>query len=323
MLPHLRSWLATARLGVLVVCLACGAGCPGNSGRPMVAPVEDHASPPQPSGEPTSAPGAPADKPAAAQPAAPGEEKGRGPVFSLSVNRAASVDLFQGWPLLVQAELLHPRAFDAAPGVVPLRLAAPEGPWTNAVHLEVRIDGKEPAPWPFHLGTDPKGPLALDAQTAGAVVWWLSPEETARLPEGDYQVTGVLDTTAASAADVWKGTARSNTASVRVRKEPSPLSPSQQEDKFLLLADQDMFRGDAKQALARIEELLAKQPASIGGLGLKADVLAASGRTPEALQSYQEAITAFYKKYPKAPEGPEGLLTKYHALLNQALSGQR
>ena len=316
MTPHLRSRLASARPGLLLVLLACGTGC---GGKPQVAQVADHGPTPPPPALSAPAPGG--DAPPATPP--PREDTAPVPVFSLSADGGASIDLYQGWPLLVQAQLLHPRAFDPAPDVTPLRLAAPDGPWTNAVRLEVRSGRGEAAPWPFHLGTEPKQPLALDARTAGEVVWWLTPEETARLPEGDYQATGVLDATGGNAPDSWKGAVRSNTVAIHVRKEPAPPSASQEEDKYLRLADLDMFRGEARQALARLDELLAKQPASIGGLALKADVLAASDRVPEALALYQKAIAAFYKQYPHSPEGPQALLQKYHDLFNQALSGKR
>jgi hypothetical protein len=237
------------------------------------------------------------------------------PVFTLAGNGESNPRLYQGWPLLVHGRLLHPRAFERDAKLEAMVLAAPDGPWTGALRLEVR-DGKgQKAAWPWHLATAAKPRLTLDNQRSGYVAWWLGPEETAALPPAEYELSGTLDTTPTPAADVWKGTAPSRPVRIEVVAEPKPLLAEQEEQKALLLAHLARLRGDAKQALTHVEALLTSQPKSLAGLELKGDLLAESGQTEAALKQYDQALTAYLALRPRGVEPPEGLLRKHRAAL--------
>jgi hypothetical protein len=242
------------------------------------------------------------------------------PVFSLSGNGEGTVRLCQGWPLLVHGRLLHPEAFARAARIQPLVLAAADGPWTRAVRLEIRDWKGNQVDWPLHLATAAKPRLVLDDQTAGYLAWWLTPEETAALPLGGYELAGILDTSAVRADGPWKGSARSRPVRIELTAEPKPLASDDEEQKHLLLTHLAGLRGDEKQAMTHIDALLAKQPKSRAGLELKADLLAASGQTAAALRNYDAAIAAYLAQRRLSPEPPAELLRKHREVLNQLLS---
>jgi hypothetical protein len=262
---------------------------------------------------------APGDGPGGEGPdeAGPEEDMTR-PLLTLSANGTGSVRLFQGWPLVLEGRLLHPQAFARGRKVQPLLISAAEGAWPGAAAV-VTARG-EKSTLPFHLATTAAEPvLSLDDRTAGFLGWWLAPEETQKLPAGDYELAVVLDTTTSTRAGAWKGKVRTEAIRVQVAPEPAALGPRQEEEKSLLLAHLAGMRGDTKGALAEVEALLARQPNSSAGLELKADLRAADGETAEALGLYDRALAAWLKQNPRAKEPPSALLRKHRAVLYQSL----
>jgi hypothetical protein len=236
------------------------------------------------------------------------------PQLSVAVNGAGRADISPGWPLVVRLSLLHPAAFTGDEKAEPLVLAAKQGPSSGAVRLKVRKEDGGAANWPFRVGGIPPQKLSLDARAHGALAWGLGPEDTAGLSEGTYELTAVLDTRATAAQGAWNGEARSETITVRVTKEPTPLSPELEHRKYLLLAEYALFRSDLKGAQAQLERLLAQHPKSIGGLAMMGEVLAAQGKTREALGAYDAAIAVFYERNPKSPHPPMELYIRKREL---------
>jgi hypothetical protein len=234
-------------------------------------------------------------------------------------------------------------------------LCGKEPIWSNAVRLEVKDPWGRSVAWPFQLATAPSGPLTLDRKTPASLAWLLGPEQTEHLPDGDYKLEAVLDTTACDPkvllksdpklllksgitqgldptqvncgqhweGGFWKGKLRSGPVILQIRKAPSPLSAAMEEEKHLSLAHHAPLAKEHKQAAAYIDELLEKQPKSIHGLHFKGDLLAADGRNVEALRTYSQAIAEFYERNPRPKEPPALLLMKRRALLNQELSRRR
>jgi hypothetical protein len=275
---------------------------------------------------PDPAPNPPPDPngPGPPDPVAPGPTPTRGeqvdpsaPKVWIAANGSSAGEIVRGWPLLLEAGIFHPAAFQPGAPKKPLLLAAKEGPWSNALRVEIKDARDEPQSWPLHLTDSPPAVLSLEARTTGELTWWLSPEETAKLPEGGYELVAVLDTTHATAPDGWRGRTVSVPLAIRVRKEPSPLPPQQEAEKYQLLAAYHLLRGDAKQALALADELLKKQPDNLGGLQLKGDLLARDGKTEEALAAYDRALEVFLKKYGTKEGPPRDLLKKRNELLNK------
>ena len=292
----------------------------------LLLPGKHHPAPPTNStannGSPPKAgePDTPADTQQHTPPVA-AEEPPR-PQFLLSSNESDTPTLFQGWPLLVYSTLLHPQAYARNARIEPMLLAAADGPWTGAVRLEVKDAKGKKVEWPFHLATTATPTVTLDHQTFGSIGWWLTPDETAGLQPGAYELTAILDTSSARADGAWKGNAHSRQLRIEVIAEPKVLDAEREEEKFLLLAHFAMFRGDDKEALSHVEALLAKQPKSVTALERKGDLLAAGGKTLEALRSYDAALAGYRKRnLPDKPPGePPALLRKHQKVLIRFLS---
>jgi hypothetical protein len=244
------------------------------------------------------------------------------PVLSISANGGGEVELFQGWPLLAHAEILHPAAFDASIPEAPLLVAAQQGPWSNALQIGALDDSGNVHTWPFHLAETPTSTLSLTVPEGAAVDWWISPEETTRLAAGSYQVIAYLDTRQVTNPGTWRGTVSSVPVAVRIAPEPASLSPEQLSLKYRLLAHYTLLRGDQAQALAHVETLLSRQPDDIAGLELKGDLLGVMGKVEEALQAYDQALRLYIQRYPDAHEPPHILLMKKRDILNMLLTEQ-
>jgi hypothetical protein len=241
------------------------------------------------------------------------------PVFVLSDNDENSPRLFQGWPLLVCAQLMHPQAFAQSAKVEPMLLAAADGPWTGVVHIEVQDAKGTKLTWSWRLATVAKPQLTLDNKMAGYVAWWLTPEQTAAIPPGEYELKGVLDTTSIQATNIWKGIARSEPVHIKLLPEPKPLGAEHDEQKSLLLARYSRLRGDPKDALAQVDALLSNHPKSIAGLELSGDLLAEAGQVEAALRQYEKALSAFKALRARGFEPSRSLLRKHQNALVQFL----
>lgn len=227
------------------------------------------------------------------------------PLVSISVNGAGDMDAYRGWPLVVEAEVLH-RLFNGGPNDAALVLAGPDGSWTGALSVRVTSEQGEQI-WPLHLATAPPGPLTLTVQTPGELTWYLTPEETGAIPTGDYEILAVLDTGDGAAVT-------GEPASVRLRDEPAELTTEQAAQKYLLNAAFEFTRGNREQAAAQTEELLALQPDNIEGLAFQSDLLAEAGQYREALTFIGRSIETFYERNP-GKEAPRSLLKKQRNLL--------
>ncbi len=245
-------------------------------------------------------------------------EEGLRPLVSMSLNGTRYAEVFRGWPLIVEAGLFYPSDIPAEAEKKPIVIATKDGVWSNAVRIDVHKTPAQGQSWPLHLAPTPSPTLSLDPQAEGDLVWWISPDDSAQLSEGDYELVAVLDTTGSAASGAWKGTTRSVPVSVRLRNEPQPLSEEQESEKYHLLESYYFLRGDSKQATATMEELLQRQPDNLGALEFKGDALAEEGKTTEALAYYRRALSALLKKYPTT-EPPRELLVKQHRLLDTLL----
>ncbi len=239
------------------------------------------------------------------------------PSLSLSINAPANGQVFRGWPMLIRLELWHPRIGNSK--AAPLILAAKDGPWSGAVTLQVTGAGGKAETWPIHLATTAGKSLTLAATRGGELIWWLAPEQTAKIPEGEFRLLATLDTTRSSTKDAWKGKTASEPLAIQILPLPAAMTPEQQLAGMFLTANYHLIRKDASRALQAIDDVLKRQPANIRGLAFKADLLAAAGKPKEALTHYQQAIDAYRKTHPRAKEPPVFLLDKQKALLDKLI----
>jgi hypothetical protein len=274
-------------------------------GRPTRPPEGTRAAPP------TTGPASAATPPAGTAPApTDGADTPGGPLFEVAVNGSREAEVPQGWPLLVLVSLTHPDL--AAPDalVTPMTIGTAQGDWSTAIQLTIRNPRGGPETWPLRLAQTPSPTLTLDAERQGTLLWYLAPQDTARLPEGLYTLSATLDTTAAPLAGGWPGHLSAVPVQIRVGPEPLPLSAEQEAEQAELLVAYELWRGQREQALALLDARLTRHPTDFNALTLKADLLAAAGRDPEALALYNQAIDAYLAANPDSDEPPEALLVK-------------
>jgi tetratricopeptide (TPR) repeat protein len=148
------------------------------------------------------------------------------------------------------------------------------------------------------------------------LLWYLTPTDTAKLPEGLYRLDAMLDTSASTLAGGWQGHVSAVPVQVRITAAPATLSPDQQAEQIAVLVAYELWRGNTAQALAYLDARLAEQPDDYNALTLKGDLLAAAGQDKEALALYDQALDAYLAQNPGAEEQPETLLVK-RGLLQQ------
>lgn len=254
------------------------------------------------------------------EPAAEAEDT-PGPLVSLAINGTAEVDAVRGWPLVAVVGVMHP--FAMRPGVTsPIVLTRQGGTWSEALRLVVTNDRGQVVAWPFSAAAAASPTIALDGQTVGEMVWWLAPEESARLALGAHQVVAVLEIPAAAEGG-WTGRRRTDAVSVRVIDEPNLLSAQQEVEKRQRFTEYHLRRGDRQQAIGEVDKLLARQPKNVWALKTKGDWHAAAGRNREALALYDDALAAFYAEHPGPREPPDELLWEQRAVMTRLLQGQQ
>ena len=199
----------------------------------------------------------------------------------------------------------------------PLVVGADFSPWTGMLKLDV-VDGEgNVQTWPLQLADAPEGAVTLDATSFATAHWTLGVEQTAKLKEGVYIVTATLDTK--SLADGGAGSVESIPATLTVTKAPATLSDEQQSLLAQSLAAQAVIKGDTTEAMSILDEQLAKQPNDISVLEFKGDLLAADGKTDEALKIYNAALKLFYEANPDFPEPASILADKQHEMMDKLL----
>ena len=234
------------------------------------------------------------------------------------VNRLGKIDTYQGWPVLVELEVKHPKLLLREEKVEPMVVASRGESWTQAISLVVKNSKDQVVDFPFKLKPLAEASLTLDAEKMGSLRWWLAGEDTMTIPEGDYRVIAKLDTSGVKKPDIWRGKVSSEPVVLHLAKEPSPLSEEQAEEKQLLLAAYAKSAGDRAKAMGYADALLGARPESLQGLALKASLLEEGGDKIAAMKTYEKAITIFYRKYPKS-DPPFDLWNEYNRLVADLL----
>jgi hypothetical protein len=240
-----------------------------------------------------------------------------GIVIAASANRSADLTLFRGWPMVLEVALHHPDAFD--PAAVPLLITGTNGPWFRALELHVR-DGQDASlTWPFHPAPFTNETVELTADFGARMLWWLTQDETATLPQGTFTITATLNTTNATRLDAWRGVIEGGPVHLAITNEPAILTAAQEEQKHRLLADYALLFGDRLRARAEIDALLKAYPTNIGGLIYDGSLKEEAGLLDDALHSLELGLEQVALQTPDADEPPMELLFKRDQL-NEILS---
>lgn len=242
------------------------------------------------------------------------------PQVTAGVNGQSQLTAFQGWPLIVNLSVVHPSLWDFSEQSTPILIASTSGRWADALRPMVSDISGNHQSWPLQLVAVSPGSLTLDGTTAGRLAWTLSPSFTASLTPGTYLISGVLNTTPLATTTAWKGIATSSPAVVTVGPEPSPLTSSQLEQKYISLADYHYLIGNSIQATADLNALEQQLPASIAAASAKAQLLELTGQTAAAIHAYDKALGMVFQQHPNAPEPPITLLSEQHRLIAGEIS---
>jgi tetratricopeptide (TPR) repeat protein len=252
------------------------------------------------------------------QPEAIELQKEKSPVLGLMVNRLGKIDTYQGWPVLVELELRHPRLFLRDEKVEPMVIASRGDSWAQAITLVVKNSKDQVVNFLFKLKPLAEAALTLDGEKMGSLSWWLAGEDSMTIPEGDYRIIARLDTTGVKKPGIWLGKVSSKPVMLHLSKEPSPLSEEQAEEKQVLLAACAKASGDRAKAMGYINTLLGTRPESLQGLALKGGLLEEAGDKMAAMKTYEKAIAIFNRKYPNA-DPPYELWDEYNRLVAELL----
>src|SRR2546430_30493 len=103
-----------------------------------------------------------------------------GIAVAASANRTTQLLLYRGWPLVLEVALIHPDAFDS--NAVPILISGTNGPWFNALQVDVRNSLDQPQTWSFHAAPFTNQTIQLTSESGGRMLCWLTPAETAPLP---------------------------------------------------------------------------------------------------------------------------------------------
>jgi hypothetical protein len=235
-----------------------------------------------------------------------------GLILTASANGSADLLTYHGWPLLIEAALIHPDPFDT--NATPLLIASTNGPWVNALALKVQDSQNQPVNWNFHAAPFTNETVLLTPDSGGRMLWWLAPNDTAQLSPGSFTILVTLNTTNVTRTNAWRGVARSVPIHLSITNEPAPLSPIQIEQKQLRLADYALWTGDSAQAQREVDTLLTTYPTDIGGLTYDTYLKEAAGLFDAALQSAFGAINQVASQWPNAGEPPKQLLKEAASL---------
>lgn len=242
------------------------------------------------------------------------------PTLSLTADERRETVVYRGWPVLVVLEVLPPHLHDPARADERFVVAGAGTPWTDSVEVSARKATGESVAWPFRRITSGGNRLVLDGQTVGVVALWISPEDSAALAAGEFEIDATLDTR--GSVEGWNGVVEAEPVTLTVLDEPVPLTPELEAWKLLSLARYRLSGGETEAALALVDQALEALPGSLGALAFKAEILALEDRDEEALAAYDEALEEFHDQYPLAEEPPFELLEGRHDLLVKVLLGE-
>lgn len=246
---------------------------------------------------------------------------GARPRVSIGINDSRESRVRQGWPLMIRVRLLHPDMMHFDTSDTPITIAAPTSPWSNALSIEVRNELGVLQNWSPQADAGGLGStLTLDSVTSGFTSWIVSPEQSALIPLGTYNILATLDTRAVLDPFAWKGIARSVPGTLIVDADSQSLPADEDSYKNRLLAAYEIWHGEPSAALARLDSFLVLHPNDVSVLEMTGDELSSSGNPGEALQAYNRALKEFGAQTPGPPSPPMEMLIERNQLFEGMLT---
>jgi len=172
--------------------------------------------------------------------------------------------------------------------------------WTSAIHWKVTntADRKE-LKWPIMLMMNPAttGTAVLDANGFYMASFGLSPEAMQQLPVGTYTVEVSIE-------NVY-----SNAVLVIIRSRLMTETIAGTEPMLLRIGRFYWHAGDGEKTIRFAELMLSQDPSSLDGLSLKGDGQVLQRNYLPALETFNNALKLYYKKFGNEAEPPEYLLS--------------
>jgi hypothetical protein len=227
--------------------------------------------------------------------------------------------VYRGWPLLVDVGVFHPQSWvtlDEGRVPTPLKVIPASGGWDSLVKVHFLGPGRAEVVLPLVPMFHPEGALVIDAERPSYMLrWHMSPEETRAMAPGEYVAFAELESSYGAEQGGWTGRVGSVAMYFEVVDEPVPFPPEQVERKALVFSQYEVYRGNPSAALAILEAHVAAQPDSPGALSAKAQLLESAGELERAFATYNEALSAFYRKHPdRRQEAPLDIVMGRRAL---------
>ena len=233
------------------------------------------------------------------------------PRVTLAVNGSREARVTRGWPALVTVTLFHPAELSRSNATDAIPVKGRSGAWPTSIRLSIRDARGAAVEWPLQPAGSAPADVSLSRGNPAAAEWVLSPQQTAALPEGNYELVAELD-----APDGVRA-GPSVPVDVMVEQPPPTLDARQQPEMHMTTAEYHFARGDVPAAGASLDQLLAQQPAHVTALARKAELLAAQNQFDEALDFCAKAIDA-HLAHAQGNEPPHGLLMLQRDLLDAA-----
>ena len=189
------------------------------------------------------------------------------------------------------------------------RLGGPKG-WTHFIKFYILSEDiwKE-VNWPLNLLTFyPHTKVAeLDASTSCYVEFGLDPQDTSRLPQGEFHVK-------ARAEMVEGKSVESNIVIVNLLREKLPEAKENEEETLLSKARYYYKKGIYDEAREFVDRALLVNPQSIQSLILLGDIEEGRKNLSIALSTYEKALDEFQRQYPDSRGAPRSLVSKINRL---------
>ena len=193
-----------------------------------------------------------------------------------SIAKHTAIDLYESWIDACDSTLFSMQSMKCL-------ISGTNGPWFNALQIDVRDGQDQPQSWTFHPAPITNEVVQLNSDSGGGMLWWLTPGETAQLTTGTFAITATLNTTNVTRPGAWKGLLAGVPVSAVITNEPALLDRAQTEQKGRLFADYALLKGDRDQAQREIDALLTAYPTNIGGLTYNAYLKQAAGLFDDAV----------------------------------------
>ncbi len=236
--------------------------------------------------------------------------------------------LYRGWPLILELALHQDYHQLYAEHPVLTRVEAQSGNWHSFIKLAVYSTKKvqlvavssrkpfrpqelvpplEPEAWPFRLVDDgpAPGPIGLEAMEGERLRLVLTPQQTARLEPGEYEVKLWLDTRSGATDDSYQGVLYQSIP-LSVRDPPASLSEETACEKARIDASYFDLLQDNARAGAALEDFLRRFPKSkeFTCWGERGKRFEAAGQYAEAVKLYGHARSVWRERYPHSQGQP-------------------